>query len=126
MSASIDYGEGPKPVEASILSLVTYEQEFGSDLIKDVFGKVELDDSAGDDATFVYDFGKTNWTALCRALWAFLRTADPSVPAFEEWARGVSGVNMHRVSREIFQLANDAFFRPQAAPASDREDGQPA
>lgn len=99
--------------QASVLTLVLYEQEFGKDLIKDLFGKTSLDD-AEQDGSYI-DFTLNNWTAIPRVLWAMCKTVDESVPRYREWAKGITGIDMFSLNQEIADAVVDAFFRPAAA-----------
>ncbi len=129
---TIDYGSGPKEARATLLSLVVYEQEFGSDLIKDLFGKAEVRRSdlepqgegegpaegSPDDVVLSFDYGSVNWTASVKALWAFLKAADGTVPPFREWAAGTGDLDMFSVAPQVIAEARRGFFRTGAA-ASD-------
>lgn len=121
----------------SVYTLALYEQEFqGADLIKDIFGKVEVtegeiaaameggpgegvgEDRGGQDgAVVVIDYGKTNWTALTRCAWACLKAANDRVRPFSEWSREGHDLNLFDAAGEIFPEANRAFFRAGADPS---------
>lgn len=103
----VDYGSGEVEVEASILSLQVYEQQFGRDMIDDVIHS----DSVGDDGAVKI----TDWMAAPRALWACLKARDPETPSFDKWAAQTSGLNMHRLRSGISRMLADAFFRPETA-----------
>jgi len=99
----IDYGCGEKEIIASTYTLVIYEQEFdGADMIKDVFGRIEITrDEKTDDVIAVFDYTKTNWTALLKALWASLKAADDSIEPFVEWAKNTGSINLSDVSVQL-------------------------
>lgn len=126
--AEIDYGNGPKQVVASVYTMMLYEQAFHSDIVSDVWGRVELtrDDidgasqttrrnSAGDEVVLTIDFTRTNWTALTKALWACEKTADESVPIYEKWAEDVGEVDLMQLKNELLPVLNAGFFLAGAA-----------
>lgn len=98
--------------QASVYTLVLYEQEFQSDLIKDLFGKTSLEDA--DQGAYI-DFTLNNWAAIPRVLWAMAKTVDNTVPRYQEWAKGITGIDMFSLNQEIAEAVVDAFFRPAAA-----------
>lgn len=117
---------GDKEYEATMGAgtLVAYEEEFGRDLIQDLFGKVTVDD-AGDNGSgkdddgsagvlFTIDYTQTQWTALLRVAWTAIRTADPSsVPGFREWTASLGELNLNALSEQLVPVAIRQFFRPQ-------------
>lgn len=116
-------GYGETEIQATAYTLVVYEQEFKSDLIKDVFGRHEAD--KGGKA--VIDFTTDNWLAELRALWAMARTAydlkaargdaapnDKPQP-FNQWVRGVGKVNFYKIANAVVSEAMDGFFHTGAA-----------
>ena len=119
-------GYGEVEATATAYTLVVYEQEFGGDLIKDVFGRHEAEQTG----SAVLDFTTDNWNAELRALWAMARTAYDlkaekglAAPAdkpkpFREWVRGVGKVNFYDISNAVVEEAMDGFFHTGAA-ASD-------
>lgn len=131
--ATVDYGQGEKEIIVSVKSLMLYEQEFGGrDMIKDVYGRVSLRKSDvkalekldtveeaeefvetgdSDEILMELDYRNTNWTALIRALWACLKTADDSLPPFKEWEQGVGDIDLFSVSNQIVPELNRKFFR---------------
>lgn len=103
---TIDYGQGPKKISASLLALLVYESQFGgADMVRDLF---EYRGGGGLAS-------EVNWTACVKALWAMLRAADRSVPPFEEWAASVEEVNLVDVAPQVLKAAREGFFRPGAA-----------
>lgn len=99
---------------ASVLTLTLYEQEFGKGLIEDLFGKVKASTKEDD---VVLDFTTTDWTAMMRALWACLKTADDSVPCFAQWQREATGLSVFDVSALLNREFSGAFFRaPDRTP----------
>lgn len=134
--ATVDYGQGEKEIIVSVKSLMLYEQEFGGrDMIKDVYGRVSVRKSDvkalekldaankveeaeefvetgdSDEILMELDYRNTNWTALIRALWACLKTADDSLPPFKEWEQGVGDIDLFAVSNQIVPELNRKFFR---------------
>ena len=112
----VDYdGKGGGEVLFSVETLVTYEQEFGRDMIQDIIGRVALRDD--EEGTTLLDFRDTNWTAVTRALWAGLKTADPRVPSFSAWSKGVSGIDLYSLSNQVVTAVAESFFRAPATAA---------
>ena len=96
--------------QASVFTLVLYEQEFGKDMIKDLFGKTSIDDVEQDGAYI--DFTLNNWAAIPRVLWAMRKTADNSVPRYQEWAKGVTGIDMFALNEEVAAVGDVDFCVP--------------
>lgn len=121
----IDYGCGEKEIEANVWALMLYEQEFHSDLIKDVFGKQKVEEDA-EGGVIEFDYTAMNWYALTKALWAMLRSADGSVPRFSEWAKTATGMNMFLVFEGVTRAVSEGFFRrgPSEAEEAEREGAQ--
>lgn len=128
----IKIGEVEKEGILSIETLMVYEEEFGRDLIQDYFGKVEVrrsdlkdilpeedapveDDSSieeeQDDVLFSIDYTTTNWTAITRVLWAALRTADRSIPAYQSWVKTLEAVNLNEINNQLTPECVRQFFR---------------
>lgn len=97
--------------KVTVLTTVLYEQEFGSDIIKDLFGKVVQEDSND----VVFDYTTTNWTATLKALWAAIKTANPSTPNFSDWAAGCDGIDLFEVSGVLMPEVMKGLFRNTAA-----------
>ena len=111
----VDFGKGDTEVKYTFYTLYLYEQEFGSDLIKDVFG-VARDDAATGDVLF--DFTTVNWTALTKSLWAGVKCADPSTPRYADWAREVGGVDFMELAGTLLDAINKELFRFGVPPVS--------
>lgn len=96
----VDYNKSGVKTQykATAWTCVIYEQEFGRDLIKDIYGKIDVThvDSAG-----VLDFTQTNWTCVIRAFWAMVKTADPSTPSFDQWAIEQDTVDLPTMSASV-------------------------
>lgn len=108
----------------SVLTLVLYEQEFdGADLIADVSGKVTADDMNPDEDV-LFDFAKVPWTKVMQAAWAMVKTADPAVPHFEQWAAKVEQVNSWDVRSVVDTAVNDTFFHRAASDGEGREESE--
>ena len=122
---TLDYGDGPKPVVASILTLEAYEQEFYRDLIGDLWGVVrltekDLAEAMGEpredgEISLTIDYTDISWTALVRALWACMKTADPSLPRYDAWKESVGSVNLMAVRSSLLPMLNDGLFLAGAA-----------
>lgn len=106
----IDYGCGPLEARMGVKTMTVYEQEFGRDIIQDLFGRAVIRKQAEDDVEFSVDYRDTNWTALVRVLWAALRTADESVPPFEVWGAGIEELDLNAVGDALFPEAYRVFF----------------
>ena len=104
---------------------MVYEQEFKSDLIKDVFGTIDLtkeEIGVDEDGNVVrVDYTNNNWIAELKAFWAMLKTSEAiarregrkaePVPRFIEWCLTTEEVNLWELSRiTIFEL-NRGLFR---------------
>lgn len=122
--ATIDYGDGEKQVEVSIMTCLVYEHEFKSDLIADVMGKAKFSsnvladktgsieipvDSVDDD--FVFDYHSVPWLTSIKALWACLKTADASVPSFTAWAATLPAIDMWEIVAFIRREVEARLFR---------------
>lgn len=111
----IDYGYGDREFCLGLGAMVEYEQQFRSDIVKDLFGKgrvVPEDPGEPDDGeAFSFDFTQTNWTACAKALWAGEKAVDPAAPGFSEWCRLRPNPDMSVVSDAVMREAAEAFFR---------------
>lgn len=106
----LDYdGSGVKrEYAASVYTFDLYEETFGGDLIKDIFGKVESPD---DDSAIVLDFSSDNWTAELHAFWCMLKTADAiasakgvdhePVPPYARWVLETTDIDIQAVSGAV-------------------------
>lgn len=109
----LDLGNGPVELEISFWTLVIYEQQFGGDMIGDLFGKIEAEE--GDDGQLYLDYSKYNWTASVQAMWAAVKCADRFAPAYEDWCRSMSDVNMWPLVEEFKSEVLARLFRTGAA-----------
>lgn len=110
----LDIGGEEVEAELGFETLVTYEEEFGRDLIQDFFGKSEVpvgEEADGSESTVTIDFTQTNWTAITRVAWAAIRTATPSLPGYREWLRGVGETNLRELNEALLPEAVRKFFR---------------
>lgn len=118
-------GIGEVKLQATMLTLVIYEQSFdGGDIIADVFGKHKAEDE-GDE--YVVNFTTDNWLAISRALWAMCETewqlrndrgdATPNErpKPYRQWVRSIGQVNMSQISAAVVSEMWDGFFHSGAA-----------
>lgn len=122
---TIDYGDGEKQVEVSIMTCLVYEHEFKADLIADVLGKVKfasstiVNDSGSIempvdkvDDDFVFDYHSISWLTSVKALWACLKTADASIPSFTVWAASLpTSIDMWEIVTFIRREVEARLFR---------------
>lgn len=99
----------------SAFSMVLYEQEFGTDLIGDIQGKVKAND---EEEGVLFDFTKVPWMKILQGIWAMLKTAKPSTPHFEKWVKGVEEFNAFDMRNTLEMAVSDNFFHT-AAPAEE-------
>lgn len=114
--------------EATTYTLMVYEQEFKSDMIKDVFGHVSIDDRAievDDEANVTsVDYTVNNWSSYPKALWAMLKTSEAiaradgyrheSVPSYGEWSCKLK-TNLYDVVSAVISECNRGLFYTGAA-----------
>ncbi len=120
--------------EATTYTLMVYEQEFKGDLIKDVYGHINLAEGSEDfddeGNQIGFNFTVDNWTAYPRAFWAMLKTAEaiarsegrrvPAVPRYESWALTESrGIDIAEISQVVFNECQRGLFRAGAAEAEE-------
>ena len=118
---------------ATTYTLMLYEQQFKLDMIKDVFGRIDLAKAVRnideDGNITAMDYTMDNWTAYPRAFWAMLKTAEQIarhegrktevVESFNEWCfEHYEGVDMSELSQKVFDECNRGLFHSGAA-ASD-------
>lgn len=115
----LDYGQGDKELVISIYTLVVYEQEFHRDLIKDVFGVVEIRNESSDVVSL--DYRTVEWTALTRALWAAEKAADASTPGYGEWSAKLGDINLWALAGDFTRALNEHLFRPSDSEAKEGE-----
>lgn len=115
--------------EATTYTLVVYEQEFKSDLIKDVFGRIDVRSASknfDEDGNMVaMDYTIDNWNAELKAFWAMLKTsyeiarnegrAAEFVPSFVQWSLKTRSIDMGQVSQAVFDECQRGLFRAGAA-----------
>ncbi len=112
----VDSANGPFEVKYSFYTLYLYEQEFGSDLIKDLYGNAMV---ASDDEGMSFDFSAINWTAVVKALWAGAKCANPKLPRFSEWAdTGSDGIDLFDAAGRVINEVNKELFRFGVAAVS--------
>lgn len=107
-----------KPVKAEVTFYTAwlYEAEFCKDLISDFYGVQDLNPVISmDDEEFSIDFTKVNWLAATRVLWAAVKTAKPSTPAYAEWMKKTQGVDTWTVRQQLDEAITECFFRTEAA-----------
>lgn len=108
----IKIGDEEREAIASAKTLMIYEQEFGGDLIQDLYGRAVIHRPEDDeDVLLVLDYTATNWTAALKALWACLRTADDSVVPFKEWVEALPDVNLMEVTGALYPEVQRRLFR---------------
>lgn len=113
MKFEVEYNGGVHIAAAGLRALDIYEQEFGRDLIKDVYGVMEFtkaDVTPDDEVLVTLDFRKVNWTALVRAAWACLKNEDDSIPPYKRWIAEASGLNLNELNTKAAPAFEDAFF----------------
>jgi hypothetical protein len=99
----------------SVWTCVLYEQEFdGADIIADVSGRITADDLKPDSDVIV-DFAKIPWLKIMQAAWAMAKTADDSLPHFNEWAKGVTEIDSWEFRGVVNKAVNETFFHQAAA-----------
>jgi hypothetical protein len=115
--------------EATTYTLFIYEQEFKGDLIKDVFGRIDVRNAAknfDENGNMVaVDYTIDNWMAELRAFWAMLKTSEAiarrenrtvaQVPSFVEWCLCTSGIDMGEISQAVFDECQRGLFHAGAA-----------
>ena len=108
--------------EVSFYTAQLYESEFMSDVIQDLFGSVSEDDTEfvyKDGALVGIDFTKVKWLSVAKALWAAVKTADPTAPGYTAWMREMGGVNMWEIRDTLLGEFGNCFFRPEAPEQDD-------
>jgi len=119
--------------EATTYTLVLYEQEFKRDMIKDVFGRIDVRAAAqnfDEDGNMVaMDYTIDNWNAELRAFWAMLKTSEAiarsdgkmaeAVPPFVQWCLKTRSIDMGQVSQAVFDECQRGLFRSGAADSEE-------
>jgi len=128
----IDYNHSgvESDYEATTYTLMVYEQEFKSDLIKDVFGRIDLSRASNnidaDGNIIAMDYTIDNWNSYPRAFWAMLKTSEAisrsegksvkPVPSFIQWCLNDGrGINMSELSQTVIDECNRGLFLSGAA-----------
>ena len=118
-------GYGEVEMLATMYTLLVYEQEFGSDPIKDVFGKHQIDH--GDGTVLTIDYTQENWVEETKLLWAMVKTANDladergevapkdRTPSYKKWVKRVGKVDMHEIANAVITEAVEGFFHSGAA-----------
>lgn len=109
----LDLGNGEVELEVNFWTLVVYEQQFGGDMIGDLFGKVEAEED--EDGTLSIDYTKYNWVAATKAMWAARFCADRGIPPYEDWCRSMTDVNMWPLIASLKSEVLARLFRTGAA-----------
>lgn len=120
--------------EVSFQTAIIYESEFGSDMLQDVMGAhkagedsivefktVEGSDGESQVEVTGFDFTRVNWGSLLKALWASIKTADPSVSGYTAWANNTRGIDMLELNGIISDEIADCFFRSSTSEPTDQE-----
>lgn len=115
----LDFGKGDTELEASVWTLVVYEQEFGSDMLGDLFGEVKFADDSGkfmveNGEVVGIDYSKFKWTTCVKALWAASKAANPDIAPFKDWAAKMKGINLFTVATKFVDELQKELFRPRA------------
>lgn len=109
----LDLGNGEVELDVNFWTLVIYEQQFGGDLIGDLFGKVTAEED--ENGVLSIDYTKYNWVAATRAMWSACFCADRTTPPYEDWCRTMSDVNMWPLINEFKSEILARLFRTGAA-----------
>ena len=111
----VDSANGKFEAKYNFYTLYLYELEFGSDLIKDVYGDGSV--IATDDG-LSFNIAAINWTAITKALWAGAKCANPRMPRYSEWAAQDNGIDLFDVAGEVIAEINQELFRFGVAAVS--------
>lgn len=132
MEFKVYYGGGEHTAAAGLDALTVYEHEFHADLIQDVYGVIDVTEGdlegavkrsgAADDVILTIDFTKTNWTAVVRAVWACLRSADSTVPGFSTWSKQTSDLNLREMNEAALPAFEESFFPDRNGDAGKEAD----
>lgn len=110
---TVEFKEGTYDAEVTFYTALLYEQEFSKDMLQDFFGVQGIDGpiAADGDSIITIDFTKVNWEASMKALWAAMKTADPSTPSFSEWMKNAKGANLWLIREQLAGEISECFFR---------------
>ena len=111
----VDSANGKFEAKYNFYTLYLYELEFGSDLIKDVYGDGSV--IATDDG-LSFNIAAINWTAITKALWAGAKCANPRTPRYTELAAQDNGIDLFDVAGEVIAEINQELFRFGVAAVS--------
>lgn len=106
----VESDNGAFEVKYNFYTLYLYEQEFGSDLIRDLYGGASLN-IGNDDGEVEVGFNSVNWTAVTKALWAGAKCANPSTPRFKDWATDSNGLDLFAIAGSVLEEINGSLFR---------------
>ena len=111
----LDYGCGEVEAIFSVETMMVYEQEFGADIVQELFGRavVRREESA-DDVLLAIDYRNVNWTKCVKVLWAAMKTADQSLPPFSQWVKDAGPIDLGTVADRVLSEATKGFFRAGA------------
>lgn len=109
----LDIGNGEIELEASFYTLIVYEQQFGGDMVGELFGEEGHASpiSVSDTGDVVIDYKGFNWTAAAKAMWACAKCATPNMPTYESWMRSMTDVDMWNLIGEFIPYVRQALFR---------------
>lgn len=142
MIFEIEYGGSTHKAAAGLDTLTIYEQAFGSDLIQDVFGVVnvtvgdikesvrrqgiegENGEKPDDEILLTIDYTKTNWTMLVRALWACVKSYNSEIPTFETWSKETEGLDLASLNQTMLPVFNEVFFPARSGDAAKEADSK--
>lgn len=99
-----------KEITPSVYTLVVYEQEFNSDMLKDLFSGIPEDENASASEVM----SQVGWLDCLKCLWAIERTADENTPSFKKWAKAKSELNLMELFAEMMEEITDAYFHSGA------------
>lgn len=119
--------------EATFYTLVIYEQEFKKDLIKDVYGRIDVTKAVRnfdeDGNVIAMDYTVDNWVAYPRAFWAMLKTSEAicrdegrpcePVPPFVKWCMSTRNFDMGEISQLVYDECERGLFRSGAADSKE-------
>lgn len=103
--------------KASVYTLDLYEQQFGGDLIQDVFGKVK---APNDTDNVILDFTSDNWNAEVRAFWCMLKTAEAiadakgkrhkTVAPYSQWILSTDTIDLQEIGAAVVGECFRGFY----------------
>ena len=116
MRQTLDIGTGEIELEASFWTLVVYEQQFGGDMVGELFGEEGHASpiSFADDGSVTIDYRGFNWTAAAKAMWACAKAANQGIAPYEQWMHSMTDVDMWQVVGEFIPFVRQGLFRAGA------------